>query len=174
MTDPARAPKWFGVFLLAYAANYVWGLLLVINFLKIASYVFEPAPKGWHTTLNMPVLYFDIIYTILQTGFFSIALFLLLRQKRCGWILAAAGAFAFLTARIAQIDIAVRSPELIEHDWFGLILPIVINAVFGFYLLRGETTRFFGVAGRTRKYSIIAGVAAALAVTLTGRIIYHR
>jgi len=174
MTNPTRAPNWFGLFLLAYAANYVWGLLLAINFFKSASYIFEPAPKGWHTILNMRVLYFDIIFSILQIGYFSVVLFLLLRQKRWGWILAVGGAAAFVASRIGQIDIGIRSPELIEHDWFGFILPIVLNAVFGVYLLRSEPTRFFGVTDRTRQNTVIVGVTVALAVTITGRIIYHR
>jgi len=171
MTGPARAPKLFGLFLLAYAANYVWGLLLAINFLKSAWYVLDPPPKGWYTILNMELFYVDIINAILQSGYYSIVLFLLLRQKRWGWILAVGGAFAFLTTRIAQLDIGIRSPELIGHDWFGLILPMVINAAFAFYLLRRETTVFFDVTGRIRKNSIIVGVAVAMAVTATLRII---
>jgi hypothetical protein len=173
MTGPARAPKWFGLFLLAYAANYVWGLLLVINYLKQAWKVLHPPPEGWHTILHIELFYLDIIYTILQTGYYSIVLFLLLRQKRCGWILAVGGAFAFLTTRIAQLDIGIRSPALIGHDWFGVILPMAINAAFAIYLLRSETTVFFGVTGQTKKNTIIVGVAAALAVTITGRIIYR-
>jgi len=159
--------------LLAYAANYVRGLLLVINSLKLDWNVLHPPPEGWHTIIHIEQLYLDMIYTILQTGYYSIALFLLLRQKRWGCILAVGGAFTFLTSRIAQLDITIRSPELIDHDWFGLIFPMVVNAAFAFYLLRSEPTRFFGVAGRTKEKSIIVGVVAALAVTVTCRIIYR-
>ena len=171
MTGPTRTPNWFGLFLLAYAANYVWGLLLLVNFLKSSWNILQPPPEGWHTIIHIELLYLDIIYAILQMGYYSIVLFLLLRQKRWGWILALGGASAFLTARIAQLDIGIRSPALIGHDWFGFIFPMVINAAFAFYLLRGETTGFFGVTGQTRKYTIIVGAAVALAVTITGRII---
>lgn len=41
------------------------------------------------------------------------------------------------------------------------------------HLLRVESTGFFGISGRTRKNTIIVGVAVALVVTITGRIIYH-
>ena len=57
--------------------------------------------------------------------------------------------------------------------WFGVIFPMVINAAFAFYLLRKETTGFFGVTGQTRKNTIIVDVAVALVVTVTGRIIYR-
>jgi hypothetical protein len=173
MTDPARAPKLFGLFLFAYAANYVWGMLLAVNYLKSAWNVLHPPPEGWHTIIHIELLYLQIIYTVLESAYYSLVLFLLLRQKRWGWILAVGGAFAFLTTRIAQLDIGIRSPALIGHDWFGLILPMVINAVFGLYLLRSETTYFFGITGRTRRNTIIVGVALALTVTVTGRIIYR-
>ncbi|HEY1215906.1 MAG TPA: hypothetical protein VGE93_19945, partial [Bryobacteraceae bacterium] len=95
------------------------------------------------------------------------------RQKRWGWILAVGGAFTFLTSRIAQLDITIRSPVLIDHDWFGLMFPMIMNAAFAFYLLRNEPTDFFGITGQTRKNTIIVGVVLALAVTVTGRIIYR-
>ena len=173
MTAPARAPKWFGLFLLAYAANYVWGLLLAINYFKSAWNVLHPPPEGWHTIIHIKLLYLQIIYTVLESGYYSLVLFLLLCQKRWGWILAVAGSLAFLTTRIAQLDIGIRSPALIGHDWFGVILPMVITAAFAIYLLRSETTGFFAVTGQTKKNTIIVGVAVALAVTVTGRIIYH-
>ena len=156
-----------------YALNYVWGLLLLINFLKNAWHLLHPAPEGWHTIIHTDLLYLDIIYTILQTGYYSVVLLLILRQKRWGWILAVGGASAFLTTRIAQLDMGIRSPALIGHDWFGVILPMIINAAFAFYLLRRDATCFFGVTGSTLKNTIIIGVAISLAVTISGRIIYH-
>ena len=88
-------------------------------------------------------------------------------------MVAEGGACAFLMTRIAQLDLGIRSPALIGYDWFGFILPMVINAAFALYLLRTETIHFFGVTDRTRKNTLIVGVVAALAVTITGRIIYR-
>jgi hypothetical protein len=174
MTNPAPAPpKWFGLFLLAYIINYIWGLLLVFNYLKLTWNVLHLSHDGRHTIPHIGLFNLDIIYTILQTGYFSIVLFLLLRQQRWGWFLAVGGAVAFLITRVAQLDIGVRSPALIGDDWFGFILPMAIQAAFALYLLRSGTTLFFGVTGRTRKNTIIVGVAVALLVTITGRIIYR-
>jgi hypothetical protein len=173
MTDPARTPKGFGLFLLAYAADYVWGLLLVFNYLKSAWKVLHPPPQGWHTIIHIELFYLGIIQAILLNIFYSITFFLLLRQKRWGWILAVGGGFAFLTTRIAQLDIGIRSPALIRTGWFDVILPMVINTVFVLYLLRKEVTGFFGVTGRTKKNTIIVGVTAALAVIITIRIMYR-
>lgn len=173
MSNPDRVPKWFGLFLLIYGANYVCGLLLAINSLKLNWKVLHPPPDGWHTIINIGLLYLDIIYTVLQIALSSIVLFLLLRQNRWGWILAVGGACAFLTTRIAQSDIAIRSPKLIQDHWFGLVWPMVIDVVFLIYLLRRDTTHFFRVSAKIRKYSILIGVAASLAVTLICRIIYR-
>lgn len=173
LINPARAPRWFGLFLLAYAANYVWQLLLNINFLKLSWVVLHPPPDGWHSILNIELFYYNFIYTILETVFLPIVLFPLLRQKRWGWILAVGGIVVFLTTRLAQLDISLRSPASIGYDWFQVIVPIAINAAFVTYLLRNETIRFFGVRSRTRKYTILVSVTVALLFAVTGRIIYR-
>ncbi|HTI91473.1 MAG TPA: hypothetical protein VL727_12850 [Puia sp.] len=46
----------FGLFLLAYAANYVWGLLLLFNFLKSTWHILHPPSQGWHTILPVTML----------------------------------------------------------------------------------------------------------------------
>lgn len=102
-----------------------------------------------------------------------LALFLLLGQNRWGMDTGRGRRIRIPDGADRSNRIAVRSPQLINHDWLGLVLRMVMNALFAIYLLRSATTRFFGVACRARKNSIIVGAAAALIVTVTSQVMYH-
>lgn len=173
MTAPARAPKWFGLFLLAYAANFVYVMLLSISVFATnwgyLHFMYEskrPFPDEVRT-------YLEMAQQCLLTALDCVVFFLLLRQRRWGWILAVASACIFVTSRIAHLDIFIRKPATIGYDLPGWLWWMGVHAAFGLYLLRRDVRTIFQITPRTCKYTIIASAFLVLWYSVIGRFIYH-
>lgn len=146
--------KWFGSFLLVYGGYYIWGL-----------YQFIKTQVLFLRCKDCPVMPGAIFWTFFDISYSTITFYLLLKQKRLGWILLFAWSIIFVVSRIAQLNIYYKYKMFGRNEPTYFLVPVLINTAFVFFLWRKEIAGLFGVNEKTKK--ITAWVAIGIAV-LTG------
>lgn len=145
--DPA---KWFRLFLWSYGLFYAWVLYKVVK-AQVQFYQCENC-KGYPTVWGGPV----------NAIFLTIVFFLLLKNKRWGWILLMVSNISAIITGVIQLQVLYKYRNVLPISPPSMIVTLGLPVLYVVFLWRPSMAAFFGVNVRDKRRSAWAGVAVGL------------
>jgi hypothetical protein len=152
-----KAVKWLNIFLVVVGLNYLWTLYLTVrSFVRILG-CRDCGFDYTHGLQGLYLLYIPVVF------------YLLIKQKRWGWILLFAdNVIAFILG--LRSSVTFFEYRFIHHgDPVAFLLPIFLHGGLAFFLWRKDISAFFGVTDKEKKNTIgVALLLALLFIVLVG------
>jgi hypothetical protein len=145
-----KPAKWLNILLLFIGLDYVWMFYNSIK--RIVS-----ISRCRNCTFDI-----TIVLTIVTLIYVPVIFFLLFKKRRWGWILLFADNLFTFIANLFQSYIFFEYPEFRRDGISAFLLPILIKAVFVFFLWRVPISDFFGVTHKAKKDTAIVTIVIAV------------
>jgi hypothetical protein len=145
-----KAVKWLNIFLVVVGLNYLWTFYLTVrNFVRILG-CRECGFDYTHGLQGLYLLYIPVVF------------YLLLKQKRWGWILLFAdNVITFIIGLWSSVAF-FKYLRIHRGDPTTFLLTIFLHGGLAFFLWRKDISTFFGVTNKEKRNTI--GVALLLAL----------
>jgi hypothetical protein len=154
-----KPAKWLNILLLFIALQYLWmfynSVKRFVSFSKCNSCTFD---------ITMTLTLVTLIYV-------PVIFFLLFKKSRWGWILLFADNLFTFISQLFQSYIFFEYPEFRSDGISAFLLPILIKAVFIFFLWRVPISDFFGVTKNAKKDTAIITTVCAIILFVTMELI---
>jgi hypothetical protein len=150
-TEEVKPSKWLNMFLLLLTLQYAREIYRTIK--HFVRYL-----KCLNCDLDF-YIFLDFISLI----YIPVIFYLLFKRKRWGWILLFADNLLSLILQLSQSYIFFKIYDIHHQHTLSFIEPIVIKALFTFFLWRNAIAEHFGITRETKKNTAL--VTTALAIT---------
>jgi hypothetical protein len=145
-----KPAKWLNILLLFIGLDYLWmfynSIKRIVSISRCRSCTFD----------------ITIVLTIVTLIYVPVIFFLLFKKKRWGWILLFADNLFTFIANLFQSYIFFEYPEFRRDGISAFLLPILIKAVFIFFLWRVPISDFFEVTHKAKKDTAIVTIVIAI------------
>jgi predicted DNA-binding protein len=146
--------KWINILLVIIGLQYLW---FCYN-----------AGRQFIAFLKCDTCPFDISYFIdlVSLLYIPVIFFLLFKRRTWGWILLFADNLFTLIGQLSQSYLYFKYWDPGGNDIASFFLPIIIKAIFAYFLWRSDISGYFNVTTQTKQKSAFITVIAALIFTI--------
>ncbi len=135
--------KWINILLLVIGLQYLWSfyntVTYFIAFLQCNNCHFD----------------FSVFFQFISLVYVPVVFFLLVKQKRWGWILLFADNLFGLVSRISRSYIFFKYHEFYHGDTSSFLIQILLKALFVFFLWKPSVSDFFGVTKSNKERTAV-------------------
>jgi hypothetical protein len=147
---PFNPEKWFKLFLVIYGLIYAWVLFHVVK--SQLDLLDCKGCKGDPTMLGGPI----------NAIFLTVVFFLLLKNRKWGWILLMASNITVVMTAFVQLQVLYKYRHVFSTGPVQYLSPFLLPVLYVLFLWRPAIAAFFGVDVKTKRRTAVVGFAAGL------------